>query len=286
MEVNVYYENHHTSSILDLTLESNIKRNVCAVQAQMNCKGKNMIVNERISAYINSLEEELPEYLDQLELRAIKDGVPIIRKEAQSLLRFLLEIKKPNQILEVGTAVGFSCSLLSEYMPIDCKITTIEKVPTRIAEAKKNLSKARRAEDILFFIGDAIDVLQVMNGNQELSISEIYYPGKQESRYDVKTDEKDEFAKTYDFIFMDAAKGQYMNFLPEIMKLLGKDGILITDNVLQEGSIAESKYSITRRDRTIHTRMREYLYALTHMEELKTVVLPVGDGMTISTKLN
>ena len=93
-----------------------------------------------------------------------------------------------------------------------------------------------------------------------------------------------EAKESYDFIFLDAAKAQYMNFLPNLMKLLEEGGLLITDNVLQDGTVINSRYSITRRDRTIHGRMREYLYTITHMEELETIILPVGDGVSISYK--
>ena len=88
----------------------------------------------------------------------------------------------------------------------------------------------------------------------------------------------------YDFIFMDAAKGQYIHFLPEILRLLARDGVLVSDNVLQDGDVIESRFAVTRRNRTIHKRMREYLYTLTHSEELVTAVLPVGDGITLSTR--
>lgn len=250
-----------------------------------------MIINEHIIDYINSLERELPEYLQVLECTAKQDGVPIIRKEAGTLLRFLLTMKQPEKILEVGTAVGYSCSFLSEYMGQGCTITTIEKVPMRIAEAKKNLSLARRREDMLLLIGDAMDVLKALNRKEDGSIEEIYVPATAEEKKEIKDIDslkaetwKSKLHGPFDFIFMDAAKGQYMNFLPEIMELLPVNGLLVTDNVLQEGSVAESKYSITRRDRTIHVRMREYLYTLTHMEELETVVLPVGDGMTLSIR--
>ena len=231
-----------------------------------------MIVDEQIASYINSLEIDLPEYLSKLEIQALEDGVPIIRKEAQTLLKFFLEMKQPKQILEVGAAVGFSSSLMSEYMPGDCRITTIEKVEMRITEAKKNLSKARRAADITLMMGEAMDCLRLLNNEPIESEVNLFYPGG----------ENIPLASKFDFIFMDAAKAQYMNFLPQIMKLLAEGGLFITDNVLQEGSIAKSKYSITRRDRTIHVRMREYLYTLTHMPEFTTMVLPVGDGMAIS----
>lgn len=215
-----------------------------------------MIISERLSEYIKALECDLPEYLDRLEQQALKDEVPIIRKEAQSLLRFLLRLLQPEKILEVGCAVGFSSAFMSEYMPEKATITTIEKVEMRIREAKKNLAGIPRAKDVTLICGDAIDVLR------ELCEKKEQYP----------------------FIFMDAAKGQYMNFLPYLMRLLPEGGLLITDNVLQEGTIVESKYTIPRRERTIHMRMREYVYTLKHMEELETVVLPVGDGMTLSVR--
>ena len=215
-----------------------------------------MIVNERLSEYIKALECDLPAYLDELEQRALADEVPIIRKEAQSLLRFLLCLLKPEKILEVGCAVGFSSAFMSEYMPENCTITTIEKVEMRIKEAKKNLAAIPRAEQVTLLCGDANEVLKELADKGE----------------------------SYPFIFMDAAKGQYMNFLPHLMRLLPEGGILITDNVLQEGTIVESKYTIPRRERTIHMRMREYVYTLKHMKELETVVLPVGDGVTLSVK--
>ncbi len=215
-----------------------------------------MIISERLSEYIKALECDLPAYLDELEQRALADEVPIIRKEAQSLLRFLLCLLKPDKILEVGCAEGFSSAFMSEYMPENCTITTIEKVEMRIKEAKKNLAAIPQADKVTLLCGDANEVLKELADKGE----------------------------SYPFIFMDAAKGQYMNFLPHLMRLLPEGGILITDNVLQEGTIVESKYTIPRRERTIHMRMREYVYTLKHMDELETVVLPVGDGVTLSVK--
>ena len=215
-----------------------------------------MIVEPRLVEYLNSLERELPEHLAKLEAYAIEHEVPIIRKEAQSFLLFLMELKQPKRILEVGTAIGFSASLLCEYMPENCHLTTIEKVPMRIVEAEKNLAALKRSKDVTFLTGDAEQVLRELReqGNQ------------------------------YDFVFMDAAKAQYMSFLTQILPMLPKGALLITDNVLQEGSIVESKYSITRRDRTIHMRMREYLYELKHNDCLTTSIVAVGDGMALSVK--
>lgn len=236
-----------------------------------------MIVDEKITEYIRSLEQDMPEYLAALEEQALREEVPIIRKDAQALLRFLLRMKQPMRILEVGTAVGFSCSYMSEYMPEGARIATIEKVAMRIVPAKKNLAGVPGAAQLALLVGDAAEVLRYLTG-ENAAPEEIYLPGGDASVW-----KDNNFTEGYDLIFMDAAKGQYMNFLPCLLKLLRPGGILVTDNVLQEGSITESKFTITRRDRTIHMRMREYLYELTHREELNTVVLPVGDGMTLTT---
>lgn len=218
-----------------------------------------MIVNERIVAYINSLDSELQEPLRKLEREALDHHVPIIKKETQGLLRFLLRMLKPKRILEVGTAIGFSALFMSEYTYEDCRITTIEKVPMRLVEAEKNFSSEEfvHRDKVTLKKGEAIEVLQQLVADGEY----------------------------YDFIFLDAAKAQYMTFLPELMKLLSQGGLLVTDNVLQDGTVTNSKYSVVRRDRTIHTRMREFLYAITHTKELETVILPVGDGVALSNRL-
>ena len=211
-----------------------------------------MIVSDRMTTFINSLDPGNPEYLDRLEEEAIADFVPIIRKDMQAFLKFMMRLCKPRNILEVGTAVGFSTLLMSEYAP-EAHITTIENYEKRIPIARDNIAKAGKSASIDLIPGDATEILPTL------------------------TD-------TYDFIFMDAAKGQYINFLPEIMRLLSKGGILVSDNVLQDGDIIESRFAVVRRDRTIHTRMREYLYTLKHMEGVSTVILPVGDGITVTVK--
>lgn len=212
-----------------------------------------MIVDERLVIYINSLDTGNTAMLDQIEREATADYVPIIRKEMQSFLKFLLAMKKPARILEVGTAVGFSAILMAEYDPVPCQITTIENYEKRIPIARENFKRAGKEAQIALLEGDAAEVLKTLEGS-------------------------------YDFIFMDAAKGQYIHFLPEILRLLAKDGVLVSDNVLQDGDVIESRFAVTRRNRTIHKRMREYLYTLTHSEELVTAVLPVGDGITLSTR--
>lgn len=213
-----------------------------------------MIVNERLITYINSLDTGNTALLDEIEKQAVKDYVPIIRKEMQSFLKVLTAIKQPERILEVGTAVGFSSILMAEYSPENCRITTIEKYEKRIPVARENIKRAGFEDKITLIEGDALEVMEGLEG-------------------------------TFDFIFMDAAKGQYINFLPQVMRLLKVGGVLISDNVLQDGDIIESRYAVTRRNRTIYNRMREYLYELKHMEELTTAILPLGDGVTISTRI-
>lgn len=217
-----------------------------------------MITNERIGAYIDSLDTELPGFLRAIEKEALLNHVPIIKRPTRGLLRFLLHFYRPERVLEIGAAVGFSSLLMSEYLPQGGKIVTIEKVPKRIAEAKKNIKAAGREEVITLLEGDAAEILEELAQKGEV----------------------------FDMIFMDAAKGQYPNFLPPVMQMLKEGGLLVSDNVLQDGTIAESRYAVTRRDRTIHGRMREYLYTLMHTEGLDTVVLPLGDGVTLSTKMN
>ena len=162
-------------------------------------------------------------------------------------------IKRPMRILEVGAAVGFSSILMSEYMPEDGHITTIENYDKRIPIARANFKRAGKEEQIDLIEGDALEVMHGLEG-------------------------------PYDLIFVDAAKGQYIHYLPEVMRLLGTDGVLVSDNVLQEGDIIESRFAVERRNRTIHSRMREYLYELKHHDQLQTSIIPLGDGVALSVK--
>lgn len=212
-----------------------------------------MIIEPRMAAFIDSMDRGNPAYLNELEKEALADRVPIIRKPLQSFLRFLLTYAKPKRILEVGTAVGFSALLMSEYAPADCQITTIEKYEKRIPVAKENFRKAGKEKQITLLEGDAAEILK-------------------------------ELDEPYDLIFMDAAKGQYLSFMPEVLRLLKSGGLLLSDNVLQDGDVIESRFALDRRKRTTHARMREYLYELKHTEGLETVILPVGDGITLTLK--
>jgi predicted O-methyltransferase YrrM len=213
------------------------------------------MMEERMLTFIHSFDSEKPAYLDALERYAKETNVPIIRPQMQSLLRLLVTWGRPVQILEVGTAIGFSALLMSEYAPKGCHITTIEKYEKRIPLAKENFEKAGKSDCITLLEGDAAEILASM---------------KQDGAFDL--------------IFMDAAKGQYIHFLPDIRRLLSPTGLLVSDNILQDGELMESKYAVIRRNRTIHNRMRAYLYELTHCEELETTILPIADGVALSAK--
>ena len=209
--------------------------------------------NERIAVYLRSLESPQNPLLEEIEQEALASYVPIIRKETQSLLKTLLTMLRPARVLEVGTAVGFSALLMSEYLPEGAHITTIEKYEKRIPIARQNFRRAGKEEQITLIEGDAMEVLRSLDG-------------------------------PFDFVFMDAAKGQYPHYLPEVLRLLTPGGVLMSDNVLQDGSLIESRFAVERRDRTIHSRMREYLYELKHREDLMTSILPLGDGVALTVK--
>lgn len=212
-----------------------------------------MITENRLTAYINSLDQGDGELIEHIAETAVKNRVPIIRRETAALLKTMVTLVSPVRILEVGTAVGYSALLMASVMPENCRITTIEKYEKRIPIAKRNFERAGKEPCITLLEGDAEEILGTLSG-------------------------------PYDFIFMDAAKGQYMHWLPQILRLLPSGGVLLSDNVLQDGDIVESRYAVERRNRTIHTRMRDYLYELTHMKEFETSVIPIGDGVALSVK--
>lgn len=210
-----------------------------------------MVIDERLNVYLNSLKNDNTKILNEIEKEALDSYVPIIRKDMQQFLRVMLQMNKPRNILEVGTAVGFSSILMAEYTPCDSKITTIENYEKRIPIARQNFQRANYADKIKLLEGDAKDVLKSL-------------------------DDK------FDFVFMDAAKGQYINFWPEICRLTKSGSIIITDNVLQDGEILESHFIVKRRNRTIHKRMREYLYEISHDDRYETTIIPVGDGVSVT----
>lgn len=206
---------------------------------------------ERVLVFMESMAPQTTPFLHQLEKEALADAVPVIRPQTRSLIQFLMLAAKPRRILEVGTGTGFSACLMLTYAPEDAVITTIERDQERIRRAQENFRST--AGRIRLLEGDAADILPSLEGS-------------------------------FDFIFMDAAKGQYIHFLPEILRLLPEGGLLLSDNIFKEGEILESRYAVKRRNRTIHKRMRDYLHSLTHDPALQTLLLQEGDGAALTLK--
>ena len=209
-----------------------------------------MIDAERFAVFLASMEDPCSEGLKRLELEALADQIPIIRKDTQRLLKVLLTMSKPERILEIGTGVGFSAMFFAEHAAGLKDLVTIENYPPRIAKAKALFAKSKAP--VRLIEGDAAEVL----------------PSLPDQRFD--------------FVLMDGAKGQYPLLLPEVKRCMAKGAVLFSDNVLQDGDVLESRFAVTRRDRTIHERMREYLLTLMRDPDFDTTILPVGDGVAIS----
>ncbi len=208
---------------------------------------------ERMQVFLHAMEGGSTGFLAELEKEARAQAVPIIRPGMQSLLKVILSYGKPERILEIGCAIGFSAVLMAEYTPRETLVTTIEKDTARAMQARENFARAGVSDRVTLLEGDAADILKTLEG-------------------------------PYQLIFMDAAKGQYPIFLEDALRLLAPGGMLVSDNVLQEGELLESHYAVQRRNRTIYKRMREYLYTLQHTEGLITTVLPVADGAALTVK--
>ncbi|MDR1700401.1 MAG: O-methyltransferase [Lachnoclostridium sp.] len=215
------------------------------------------MMQERMDIFFEVLVNAPENDIDRLEEEAIKMKEPVISRPVRNLLRYLLKTKRPESVLEIGTAIGYSALFMIDCLGENSEITTIEKVPARIIKARANFERYGKCDQIRLMDGDAADILP------ELAAA----------------------GKHYDFVFMDAAKGQYINFLPYIMQMLNPDGILLSDNILHGGDVLESRFAIKRRDRTIHSRMRQYLKNITSHPDLETICLPVGDGVALSTKI-
>lgn len=213
-----------------------------------------MYTLERISSFIKSYIHDDEGELGNIYQKAVKNNVPVMRPETRELIKTQLLIKKPQNVLEIGTAVGYSSLYMSKYLCEDSKITTIELDEERYNQAVDNIKYLGKDDVITVIKGDASDVLKTL-------------PDKE-----------------FDFAFVDAAKGQYINYLPDVLRLVKSGGLIISDNVLQDGDVLESHYLVEKRNRTIHDRMREYLYVLNNDERLETAILSVGDGVALSVR--
>lgn len=213
---------------------------------------------DRFSVFAQSFEPDLSVELEKLRLEAEREGIPIIRREMQGFLRFLLHVRKPSRVLEIGSGIGFSAlfmfSCLGEIMELsDIHIDSIEIDPEHVRKATEHVSRFDADKNIKLIEGDA---------HEEL----------------------DQLIAPYDFIFLDGPKAQYPLYLPRLIDLLNPGDMLVADNILKEGEIIESKYAVERRQRTIHMRMREFLNQVMHDERLTSTVLSVGDGVCVSVR--
>lgn len=212
------------------------------------------VTQDKVEAFLNEIQPLCDGKLGQIQQEAIIQKVPIIPPEVINLLGVILQIKKPKNILEIGTAVGFSSIFMSQYIQKGGSITTIERFDIMKEKAIKNIKRMKLEDTIKILEGDATDILPTLNDK-------------------------------YDLIFIDAAKGQYNTFLNECIRLLPVGGILIADDVLQDGFIAQSRFEVPRRQRTIHKRMRNFLWNITHSNVLQSSIVPIGNGVAICYKI-
>ncbi len=190
--------------------------------------------------------------IEQIKEKALDEHIPIIMDDTLEVVGKILEDKKPERILEIGTAVGYSAIMFSKYLTENGYIDTIERDEERIKEAKENVKDLNLEEKIHIFEGDAIEILPTLKG-------------------------------PYDVVFIDAAKGKYPIFLSEALRMLGNNGIIVADNVLYKGYVM-SDYN-KHKQRTAVRGLREFLKELNENENLTTQILEVGDGLAISKKM-
>lgn len=209
------------------------------------------INNEYITEYIRGIIPVSDKIFHELEEYALENNVPIIEPEVAQFIRVIVKLTKPMKILEVGTAIGYSAIVFALAFP-DSKITTIERNDVMISQAEKNIKRNNLENRIKLISGDAKDILPSLEGE-------------------------------YDLIFLDAAKGQYIDFFDEGSRLLKKGGIIISDNVLFKGMVAADEL-VVRRKKTIVKRLRSYLDYINNIEGYTSSVLPLGDGVAITYK--
>lgn len=212
------------------------------------------MMSERVSSFIKSYIHDDEGMLGEIYRQAAERGVPVIRQETRELLKTQLLLTRPSRILEIGTAVGYSALFMAQYAAEGAHITTIELDEKRAEEAVDNIRAMGRASGITVLCGDASELLPTLPD------------------------------ASFDFAFVDAAKGQYIYYLPEVLRLVRSGGLIVSDNILQDGDVLESHFTVAKRDRTIHDRMREYLYALSNSTEADSAILSVADGVALSVR--
>ena len=211
-----------------------------------------MITNPKVLEYLDIISPVNSKAIEEIRAEAKRNYIPIIKRDTENFLKFVLKMQNPGSILEIGCAVGYSAAVMLENS--DADIVTVEKMPERVEEAKRNIKYADFESRASILEGDAGEILKSLADKGE----------------------------KFDFIFMDAAKAQYITWLPVVKKLLKESGMIFSDNCLQEGDLAESSFAIRKRDKTIHKRMREYIYLLLHEETLESWIFSIGDGVLLS----
>ena len=214
----------------------------------------NYVTDDYINSYLRTIQPHYDGVLGEIEKESRDAQVPVIPHETARLLSVLLTMKRPKNILEVGTAVAFSSGLMSRYLQDGGTITTIDRYELMLKDARKNIARMGLEDTIKILEGDAADILPTLTG-------------------------------PYDVIFLDAAKGQYSAFLPHCLRLLPVGGLLIVDDVLQGGDIAKTRFSVPRRQRTIHKRLRNFLWDISHNDALESSIVPIGDGLAVCVKI-
>ncbi|GCF92859.1 O-methyltransferase [Enterococcus florum] len=211
------------------------------------------IVNQDVLDYMRNEQKPLTGKLKELEDQAHEAGVPVIPHETVVFLQFLLKQLKPKKVLEIGTAIGFSASLMAETLGEAAHITTIDRFPVMIEKAKKTFETLELTDQIDLLEGDAADLLKELTG-------------------------------PYDFIFMDSAKAKYITFLPECLRLLNPGGVLMVDDIFQAGTLFHPIEETPRKNRSIYRKLNEFLEAVTKAPDLTSSLLPLGDGVALITK--
>lgn len=209
--------------------------------------------NSRFDIYLNSLERDLPDYLESIRLEAEKLYVPIIRRSELPVIGMFLKLLKPKRILELGAGIGFSALYMDHILKGNVNITTIEKYDKYIKVLDNNLKKHNISNSIKYIHDDALNFIK---NNQS----------------------------KYDLIFLDFAKGQYLVAFDYLDKILNDGGVIISDNILIGGDILLSKYSVKHRNRTMHSRMRKYMERLYSDNNYTNLTIPLGDGIVVSYK--
>lgn len=211
-------------------------------------------VDERLEEYVKNMQPMLDGEIGKLQAQAYEEGLPIIPNEVVRLMDVLLGLVKPKKILELGTAVGFSSIFMTGFLQDGGSITTIDRYPYMIERAKENFKRFNVEDKVNFIIGDAVEVIKELDDE-------------------------------YDVVFMDAAKGQYINILPDVIRLTRSGGLIIADDILQEGRVAKERLEVPRRQRTMHTRLNEFLNTISNDKRLVSSILTIGDGVAVMRKL-